>query len=232
MKSALMHACLFLGAFSTFAFSAVTWTTIDYPGAALTNANGINSSGQIVGTFIVTSGVQSFLLSGGVFTTIQFPGGNTTTFAEGINDAGDVAGSYAAPGIFSQAFIMQGSTFTAINFPGSSNTEAWGINNADQVVGSYAGTDGHTHGFLWDAGTFTTIDVTGAQITSLTGIDNFGDIVGEFLVSDNISGGVQHPFDAPGATNTLGWGINDHFRLKSADVLNRELSGNTPSLQN
>jgi hypothetical protein len=72
----------------------------------------------------------------------------------------------------------------------------------------------------------------------LTGIDNFGDIVGEFLGSDNkthgvvISGGVQHPFDAPGATNTLGWGINDHFRLKSADVLNRELSGNTPSLQN
>jgi hypothetical protein len=53
----------------------------------------------------------------------------------------------------------------------------------------------------------------------LTGIDNFGDIVGEFLGSDNkthglvISGGVQHPFDAPGATNTLGWGINDHKQV-------------------
>jgi uncharacterized membrane protein len=216
MKLLLPRLCLVLVSLSTFAFSAVTWTTIDYPGALLTQACGINSAGDIVGIFNTGSGTQSFFLSGGVFTTIQYPDANSTTFAYGINDNGDVVGTYVDPGGFRGGFLKQGSTFTQINFPGSSSTIAWGVNNSDAIVGEYVGADALTHGFTWNAGTFITTDITGAVLTSLKGINNLGDIAGEFLLSNGAARGVvisnaqTHRFVAPGSTgDTLGWGIND-----------------------
>jgi len=129
MRSSLARLCLVVVSLSTFSFSAVTWTTIDYPGALITQACGINSAGDIVGIFNAGQGVQSYLLSGGVFTTIQYTDANSTTFAYGINDAGDVVGTFVDPGGFRGGFLKQGSTFTPINFPGSSSTIAWGVNN-------------------------------------------------------------------------------------------------------
>jgi hypothetical protein len=191
MRLSLARLSLVVVSLSTFAFSAVTWTTIDYPGSVLTQACGINSSGDIVGLFNVGQGTQSFLLSGGVFTTIQYPDANSTTFAYGINDAGDVVGTFVDPGGFRGGFLKQGSTFTAINFPGASSTIAWGVNNSDQIVGEYVGADAITHGFTWNASTFITTDVTGAVLTSLKGINNLGDIVGEFLLSNGAPRGQQ-----------------------------------------
>ena len=48
-----------------------TFTAIDFPDASFTTAQGINPRGDIVGQYDETHG---FLLSGGEFATLDFPG--------------------------------------------------------------------------------------------------------------------------------------------------------------
>src|SRR5260370_12156788 len=49
------------------------FTSIDFPGAVLTNAQGINPGGEIVGIYTDTAGKQhGFLLTGGDFTFIAY----------------------------------------------------------------------------------------------------------------------------------------------------------------
>src|SRR6516162_8884849 len=80
----------------TYAFS-----TLDVPGASfafgLLNANGINDSGQIVGTYGGGAGINGFLLDQGRYTTLDVPGANSGydgTQANGINALGQIVGSY------------------------------------------------------------------------------------------------------------------------------------------
>ena len=65
-----------------------SFTTIDVPGASLTEGFGINDSGQIVGDFFDATGSHGFLDTGGSFTTIDVPGSVTQT--RGINDSGQI----------------------------------------------------------------------------------------------------------------------------------------------
>ncbi len=63
-----------VGTPNTLAESDPTFTTIDFPGAVLTQALGINPRGDIVGPY--QSGdlkLHGYLLSGGNFTTIDVP---------------------------------------------------------------------------------------------------------------------------------------------------------------
>jgi probable HAF family extracellular repeat protein len=67
-----------------------TFTTLDDPLATFgTVANGINDMGQIVGYYFNNSGQHGFLYSGGTFTTIDDPLGNT--YPQGINNNGPSA---------------------------------------------------------------------------------------------------------------------------------------------
>ncbi len=68
----------------------------------LSTAWGINGRGDVVGTFIEGTGLNSvqhgFLLNEqGEFTVIDFPGARST-IARGINNRGDIVGSYQLPG--------------------------------------------------------------------------------------------------------------------------------------
>jgi hypothetical protein len=66
---------------------------VDPSASTSTIANGINSSGQIAGSY-QTGGVDyGFVLSGGVYTTLDFPG-STYTDADGINIAGQMVRFY------------------------------------------------------------------------------------------------------------------------------------------
>jgi uncharacterized membrane protein len=62
--------------------------------AALTIPNGINASGQIVGSYWDGSTNHGFLLDQGIYTTIDVPGAYSTS-AYGINDSGQIVGSYS-----------------------------------------------------------------------------------------------------------------------------------------
>jgi len=96
-----------------------TFTVIDYPGAALTQAYGNNPKGDVVGTYqlptgrdstVLPKGVQNatgkeyhgFVLKNGKYTTIDYPNlpGKKTdyTMATSIDPAGNVVGYYASEG--------------------------------------------------------------------------------------------------------------------------------------
>src|SRR6185295_1316799 len=56
-----------------------TFTTIEFPGATLTNAFGINSRGDIVGNYMnADKSDHGFLLSDGQYSAIDFPGATAT----------------------------------------------------------------------------------------------------------------------------------------------------------
>jgi probable HAF family extracellular repeat protein len=65
----------------------LTFTTIDVPGAFSTEAQGINSAGEVVGYYTVTevSPAHAFLFSNGTFSFFDYPGADQTA-AYGIND--------------------------------------------------------------------------------------------------------------------------------------------------
>ena len=89
--AATMAVGSLLAAASPASAAAFTFTTIDVPGAApgSTQAGGINTSGQIVGSFVAGATTHGFLDTGGSFTTIDVPGASGAgTVASGINDAG------------------------------------------------------------------------------------------------------------------------------------------------
>jgi probable HAF family extracellular repeat protein len=126
---------------------AFTFTTIDVPGATLTNAIGINAHGQIVGAFTDAGGAfHSFLLDEGTFTTIDPPGATGGTEAGGINAHGQIVGEFSdASG--QHGFLLDEGTFTTIDVPGATTTLAVTINNRGQIVGFYD-VSGTEHGFL------------------------------------------------------------------------------------
>ena len=223
VKSLLFVSCLFLSfALALAPSQAATLTTIDFPGSDLTEATGINSSGQIVGFYGIGFGpTQGFLLSGGVFTTISFPKSNVSTWCEGINDNGDIVGFYIDPTGDGQphGYVMQGGVFTQLDYPGAMSTQAYGINNAGQIVGEYQPVGPGTNGFLFNSGTYTSISVSGAVNTQMRGIDNLGDMVGRYLDTAGslhgllVSHGIQHFLNAPGATSTYANGVNDRKHI-------------------
>jgi probable HAF family extracellular repeat protein len=71
-----------------------TYTTIDDPlNTQGSIANGINASGQIVGSYTNNSGDHGFLLSGGTYTTLDDPLNTQSSVANGINTSGRIVGA-------------------------------------------------------------------------------------------------------------------------------------------
>lgn len=197
-----------------------TFTTIDDPNApAVTIANGVNNSGQIVGEYIGADGSEhGFLLSGGVYTTVDHLGAASDGFSfsglpggtalSGINDAGEIVGSYG-DGTATHGFLYANGTFSGIDDPLGTATIATGINNLGQIVGDYQDSDGNQHGFLYSNGTYTTVDNPLAEPgpflsqlgTSLGGINDSGAIAGSFSGAD--TGFVAAPPPVPPTGLTL-----------------------------
>jgi uncharacterized membrane protein len=207
-------------------------TIIDYPGANLTVAMGINPKGDIVGFYRdpaapVTAGkIHGFVLGKGGFATIDYPGAWCTD-AWAINAAGDIVGTYypkPASGVCNtgpgqHGYLLRKGRFTSIDVPGSTFTGGYGINSEGDIVGHYGVPPlGKMNGFLFRNGEFTTYDHTPAnQMTCGMGINPEGQIVGHY--QDAVaSGGLIHGFllnegvfttiDIPGGKNVQAYGIN------------------------
>ncbi len=71
--------------------------TLAVPGAAMTQAFGINDRGEVVGTYTVGTGnnavTHGFTWWDGRFTTVNYPQASSTAL-NGVNDEGDVVGFY------------------------------------------------------------------------------------------------------------------------------------------
>jgi hypothetical protein len=121
-----------------------SYSPIEYPGAAVTTAFGINARGDIVGSY-AKGGIQhGFLLRDGVFTTIDVPGAAGTD-ARGINPAGDIVGGYWLPGEPAaniHGYLLRGDgTLEYIDYPGQINTIPQRILPDGTILGCYHGTD-------------------------------------------------------------------------------------------
>jgi len=73
--------------------------TLAYPGASMTQALGINDSGEVVGTYDVATGASCKThgftwRAGHGFTAVDDPHGVNSTTINGVNDAGDLVGFY------------------------------------------------------------------------------------------------------------------------------------------
>jgi hypothetical protein len=113
------------------------FTTLDVPGSTSTRAQGINASGQIVGTYGVGfPAAHGFLLNGGSYTTFDVPG-SITTEADGINASGQIVGVYHLPGGGPLGYLLSGGSYTTLAPFGSTFTSAIGINAFGQIVGGY-----------------------------------------------------------------------------------------------
>lgn len=157
-------------------------------------ANGINSSGSIVGAYNPPT-TTGYILSPDLatLTPLAVPG-SAQTRARGINDVGTVVGSYVSAGV-DYGYSYSGGSYTVLNDPlGTVATFLSGINNAGDISGSYEDAGDVFHGLLYDPTTlaFTTIDVPGSTDTQASQINNLGQVAlqadyGSFIWSPNAS---------------------------------------------
>ncbi len=124
---------------------------VNIAGSNTAMANGINSSGTIVGFDGIT---HAFSLSGN--SQVSFiPNGGTSAQAFGINDNGMIAGQYTTAAGATPGFVLNGTTVTTINAPTSTSASSevvnvQGVNDHGLAVGFYLGTDGQDHGFMFN----------------------------------------------------------------------------------
>lgn len=185
MLGALLLAVFFAGVAPEtygdgFVYSNGVFAPISVPGATWTGVYAVNNAGDIAGSYTgggCSYGSCGFVDTGGVFTTVNYPGASTGIL--GINDSGQLVVDSS-----SGYFLDIGGVFTRIEVPGSYWTSAFGINDSGQIVGGYDGAgcppSSFDCGFLDTGGAFTTILPSDARATYAYGINNEGQIVGDY----------------------------------------------------
>lgn len=82
------------------------WSRLDYPASRTSAANGINSSGDIVGIwFDEDRNEHSFRLKSGAFSAIDVPG-SRRTLVDAVLDSGTVSGTYTDPQGVHRGYVM------------------------------------------------------------------------------------------------------------------------------
>jgi uncharacterized membrane protein len=161
------------------------------PGGSVATPNSINNQGEIVGSYssFRVFGTHGFLLRGGNYTTIDFPG-TEFTVCTGINNHGLVTGIYLEHNGGVHGFLWTRghfiATFQVVDSSGATDTRPAGINDQGQVSGNFRG-EGIGGAFVRNPdGTLKIIDLAallqpiGGSGGVLTGINNRGDLVGLF----------------------------------------------------
>jgi uncharacterized membrane protein len=248
---------LLIGAMAALTFpklaqaDSYNFVTIDVTGAAATIVGDINNAGQIVGGYLNADGSRhGFLLSGGVYTTIDNPNAPNSTELTGINNLGQIVGAYdlnplslgdhgleGAHGFLTNTL---GNSFTSIDFPSAASTTPAKINDSGSVVGVYRVTATDPgQGFLLTGGNnYQTVNVNipgdpGTFGTHANGINNAGQIVGQYHSGQSgnphegyLQNGTSFTtINVPGATETWASGINTAGDIVGFDALNGITTG-------
>ena len=146
-----------------------------------TSANGINSLGQIVGSYEDSNGNgHGFLKNGSNYNRIDDPSPKSEVEPTSSVSTTRVTSWAITSGNGERGFLLSGGKYTTISFPDSVDTDVTGINQLGQIVGYYVDTAGNDHGFLYQDGRFTEIEFPGGQSTDPYGINAQGEIVGVY----------------------------------------------------
>lgn len=178
-------------------------------GGTISEAYGLNESGQVVGYSTFQSGsydVHAFLWSGGVMTDLGTLMIGGESYASDINDLGEVVGTADVPfgfGTREHAFIWRGGVMSDLGTLGGDFSEALAINNYSRVVGQAKTASGEYFGFVWRDGLFTILQaLPGGIDTQGRGINGNNIVTGYAYPS----GGNAHLaiWDETGAVTDLG----------------------------
>src|SRR5439155_26285611 len=128
--------------------------------------SGINAAGDVVGVYRDAGGKQhGFLLSGGIFTSIDFPGA-ISTGARGIGPGGDIVGAYRMAieptTVPAHGYLLtRNGTFYEVDFPGHINTIAQRILPNGTILGCYhdLNTGNSMHGMMRGRDGFSEFDM-------------------------------------------------------------------------
>jgi probable HAF family extracellular repeat protein len=189
-------------------FGRGKFTRIDFPGARVTVAAGVNNRGQVVGGYLDGDGrPHGYRWEKGRFMTIDVPG-SSGTMAGDINDRGEMVGVFGdvpndpigATGV--RGFLLSRGDFMTFDAPGVAFTQPSKINNRGQIVGSTLSDAALAdfHGFLLAKGTsglFTPIDFPGAPRTVAVGINDRAQIVGAYENPDAAPDREPSPMEMP-----------------------------------
>jgi hypothetical protein len=168
-------------------------TKIDPPGSQGAEAVGIDSSGEITGSFFDGTRFHGFLRSPDG-TTISFdPEGSTGTIPLAISSTGSIVGYYSGTPFYPLHGFLRATdgAITTFDVPGSAQTLPVAVNPAGVIAGLYYGPTGG-HNFVRSAdGTIITFDPPGAIFGSfVNSINPAGVIAGSYLDANF----VQHGF--------------------------------------
>ena len=166
-----------------------------YPGAAETEAFGINTRGDVAGTFY-DDNAHGFLLVDGTYSEVAIEGA-TDVYVYDINDSGALVGEYADANGMWFNFVRSASgttTFTEADMIAQTGDEtiAWvaatGFNDRREVVGHLQRAGYHMTGFIYANGVFTEVDYPEANLMScFFGISDTGQAVGHVrLAADGV----------------------------------------------
>jgi probable HAF family extracellular repeat protein len=146
-----------------------------------TEANGINDSGEVVGTgYLTSSNFHAFLFSGGKMKDLGPPGAFQAS-AIAINNSSQIIGGYYLASGATGEFLFTGGKMTTLPTPaGASAVSAFAINDNGEIAGQIflsSGAPSHAAKFVngvWsDLGAFT-----GAVASRATSINLTGQVVG------------------------------------------------------
>lgn len=213
----LLFAALLLFGAVTLASAAgapVALSTLDFPGARVTAALGINANGDVVGTYVDQNFKNhGFLLTAGQYISID-PPGSLFTEARGINANGDIVGDYVASDGNLHGFFLGPDGFKDISVSGHLNTIPVKISPEGVIVGCFHDTDtmGTMHGFVRNEDSLT---VYPTPASMHNGVNPRGDIAGFYtdLVTMQTHGYIiskraTTQVDFPGSSATRVWDIN------------------------
>jgi len=195
------------------------YTSFDDPDGT-TQPRGINNKGWIAGFDSGTTNTWERSPSG-TLNGVTKSGTQLTGVAQGLDTAGDFTADYIDPTTgatvpyLGKKYKYQSKVKLSIKNGGSA---VRGIDTAGDLAGWYYDpTTGLQRGFLIVGGTATKIDFPNATYTVMEGLNNKGIATGQFEDASGIihgfyytvSTGKYKQLDAPGASETQVWGLND-----------------------
>ena len=198
----------------------LVFTTIDFPGAVLTNAQGINDAGEVVGLYTDIAGkTHGFIRGGEQYRSVDFPNAGQTQ-VRGIGPAGDIVGSYQlqteSGAVPNHGFLMtRRGGFFKVDYPGHLNTIAQRILADGTILGCYHDTDtmGTMHGAVLSRRGFDALPEAMSMHNGATPDGNL--IVGLFTdMMDNrgkgyiLDRGRFSTLEVPGSASTAAWDVD------------------------
>jgi uncharacterized membrane protein len=192
-------------------------TTILYPGASGSLANGINNLGVIAGAYWVgTPGpLAGFLYRNGAYENVVV-NGKPASVAD-INDSGYYVGQYGTSQAPTAFMASPSGHVTILRYPGGHRTGPAWIGNSGEVVGTYE--DQRLYTFLYNARAgYKTVAIPGKPGAVIGGINSSGVIVGGYFdgVTDRAftyQDGTFRILQVPGADDSVASAINSKGQI-------------------